>query len=120
LGLLVGLGLIDGELGGDRRLLERVRLRPRLLGRRVHGDHVLAALQQRFKDSLAECLLAVNHDTHRFLTPTEICVGPRLRGDDVPPHIAPTSCPRRRAPTQGCYSLSMFSLGNSCPPTALI
>ena len=60
---------MDRELGCERGLLERIGLGALLLRRDVDGDHVLAALEQRLQDGLAERLLAVHHDTHVFFEP---------------------------------------------------
>jgi hypothetical protein len=64
LGLAVGGGLIDRKLRRERGLLERIGLGALLLRRHIHRDDVVAALAQRFQHRLAECLLAVHHDTH--------------------------------------------------------
>ena len=66
-GVLVGGGLIDRQLGGERGFLQRIGLGARFLRRDIDGDHVLAALEQRFQHRLAEGLLAVDHDTHSTL-----------------------------------------------------
>ena len=58
---------MDRKARGERRLLQRVDLLAFLLGRRIDGDDVLAALDQRLEHRLAEGLLAVNHDPHRQL-----------------------------------------------------
>ena len=63
--LAVGGRLIDRQLRGERRFLERIGLRAFLLRRHIDGDDVIAALEQRFEHRLAEGLLAVNHDTHQ-------------------------------------------------------
>ena len=52
------------QLGRDRRFLQRVGLGAFLLRRDVDGNDLLAALEQRFKNGLAERLLAVDDDTH--------------------------------------------------------
>jgi hypothetical protein len=59
---------MDRKLGRERRLLERIGLGARAFRRDVDGNHVLAALEQRFKHCFAECLLAVNNYSHK-LTP---------------------------------------------------
>jgi hypothetical protein len=64
LGLAVGRRLINRQLGRERRLLQRVGLGAFFLRRNIDGDHVVAALEQRLQDGLAERLLAVHHDTH--------------------------------------------------------
>src|SRR5205823_266536 len=53
--------------GGERRFLERIDLLARLLGRRINGDHLVAAFAQRLEHRLAERLLAVHHDPHRLV-----------------------------------------------------
>jgi hypothetical protein len=62
--LLVGVRLIDRQLGRHRRFLERIGLGARFFRRDIDGDDILAALEQRFEHRLAERLLAVNDDTH--------------------------------------------------------
>ena len=62
--LAVGFRLMHRKARGERRLLQRVGLLRRLLGRHIDGDDVLAALQQRIENRLAEGLLAVNDDAH--------------------------------------------------------
>ncbi len=54
------------QLGGERRLFERIGLGTFLLRRDIDGDDVLAALDQRFEHRLAERLLAVNDNTHSY------------------------------------------------------
>ena len=49
-----------------------IGFRARLLRRDIDGDHVLAALEQRFQDGLTERLLAVHHNTHLDLLHTPI------------------------------------------------
>ena len=63
-GLLVGIRLIDRQVGRERGFLQRIGLRARLLRRDIDGDDILAALEQRFQHRLAERLLAVDDDTH--------------------------------------------------------
>ena len=67
--LLVGVRLIDRQLCGQRRFLQRIGLGARLLRRDIDGDDILAALEQRFEHRLAERLLAVNDDTHYVISP---------------------------------------------------
>src|SRR5579862_7196251 len=78
--VLVGRRLMDRELGGERRLLQRVGLGALFLRRHVDGDDLLAAFEQRLQHGLAERLLAVNNDTHKATSQN-----------------IPRSCPRRRA-----------------------
>jgi hypothetical protein len=66
--VLVGSRLIDGKLRGERRLLEWISLRTRLLGRHIDRNHVLSALEQRFQNGLAERLLPVDYNTHFVLS----------------------------------------------------
>ncbi len=49
---------------GERRFLQGIGLGALFFRRDIDGDDVLAALDQRFQDGLAEGLLAVDHDTH--------------------------------------------------------
>jgi hypothetical protein len=65
--VLVGLGLEHRQIGSKRRFLQRIGLGTGLLGRDIDADDVLTALDQRFQHGLAECLLAVNDDTHKTI-----------------------------------------------------
>ena len=62
--LAIGRRLINRQLGGERRFFQRIGLGAFLLGRDISRDDILAALDQRFEHRLAECLLAVNDNTH--------------------------------------------------------
>ena len=75
--LAIGRRLIDRQLGGERRFLQRIGPGAFLLRRDIDGDDVLAALEQRLQHRLAEGLLAVNHDTHCNLLPDPPSVPPR-------------------------------------------
>src|SRR5262249_39570348 len=103
-GLAVGGGLIDRQLGRERRLLERIRFLARLLRRHIGGDHILTALDERLQHGLAERLLAVDHDTHEQNLPQ-----PRLNSEKAnsewrvanrkaPPHLDTLLYPIRHSP----------------------
>ena len=57
--------MIDRKLGGECGLLERIGLCARAFRGDIDGDHILAALEQRFEHRFAECLLAMNNDAHK-------------------------------------------------------
>ena len=60
---------MDGQVGGERRFLQRIGLGARLLRRDIDRDHFSPRLMQRFQDGLAERLLAVDYDTHCTSSP---------------------------------------------------
>ena len=67
--LAVGGGLVNRQLGGERRFLQRVGFLARLLRRHIDGDHFIAAFEQRLEHRLAEGLLAVDDDPHWLFPP---------------------------------------------------
>jgi hypothetical protein len=66
LGLAIRRGLKERQPRGLCGFLQRIRLLARLLGRDVHTDDVLAALEQRIQHRFAKRLLAVDDDAHHF------------------------------------------------------
>ena len=61
-----GSWLIDGEVMGERGLLEWIDSRCPLgwVGGTLDGDDVVTALQQRFEHAFPECLLPMDNDAH--------------------------------------------------------
>ena len=119
--LAVGGGLIDRKLGGERRFLQRIGLGAFLLGRDIDGDHVLAALDQRFEHGLAEGLLAVNHDTHSVSSkarPVAMPVGKRAARNHRKSVF--TGSPPSRGTTFDHYAAACFFSGGVIAPEALI